>query len=82
MPKRILQGKVISNTADKTVSVLVERRLAHPIYKKFITKSKRYSAHDENNECNIGDKVTIQECRPFSKTKKWAVINREEKQVA
>jgi small subunit ribosomal protein S17 len=73
MPKRILQGTVVSNKTDKTITVLVERRLRHPLYKKFIRCSKKYAAHDENNVCNIGDVVRIVECRPISKTKCWAL---------
>jgi small subunit ribosomal protein S17 len=71
MPKRILQGTVVSNKTDKTITVLVERRLRHPLYKKFIRRSKKYAAHDENNTCQIGDVVRIVECRPISKTKCW-----------
>ena len=74
MPKRILQGTVVSNKMDKTVVVRVERRVMHPIYKKFIRRSKKYSAHDEANRCQIGDVVQIRECRPISKTKTWEVI--------
>jgi len=74
MPRRVLQGVVISDKMDKTVVVDVERRLMHPIYKKFIRRSKRYAAHDENNEAKIGDVVKIRECRPISKRKRWEVI--------
>ncbi len=74
MPKRILQGVVVSDKANKTISVLVERQIAHPIYKKFIRRSKKYAAHDENNVCKIGDKVRIIECAPISKTKTWTVV--------
>jgi small subunit ribosomal protein S17 len=74
MPKRILQGVVVSDKADKTISVLVERKIAHPIYKKFIRRSKKYAAHDENNQCKIGDVVKIIECRPISKSKTWSVL--------
>lgn len=74
MPKRVLQGVVVSDKADKTVVVLVERRVRHPIYKKFIRRSKRYMAHDENNGCKVGDTVSIQECRPLSRRKHWEVI--------
>lgn len=74
MPKRILQGKVVSNAAEKTITVLVERRLKHPLYKKFIRRSKKYAAHDELNQCNVGDIVRIEECRPISKTKTWRLI--------
>lgn len=74
MPRRILHGIVVSDKPHKTVIVRVERRLMHPVYKKFIRRSKKYAAHDENNAYRIGDMVAIQECRPISKTKKWEVI--------
>ena len=74
MPRRVMQGKVVSDKADKTVSVIVERRVMHPLYKKFIKRSKKYSAHDENNTCKTGDNVTIRECKPISKTKKWEIV--------
>lgn len=74
MPRRILQGTVVSDVNDKTVVVRVERRVMHPIYKKFIRSSKRYQAHDQDNRFKVGDQVRIQECRPLSKTKKWAVL--------
>lgn len=74
MPKRILQGVVVSDKMDKTVVVNVERRTQHPLYKKFIRRSKKYVAHDENNNCKEGDIVQIQECRPISKRKTWEVI--------
>ena len=74
MPKRILSGKVVSDKADKTITVLVERRLSHPIYKKFVTNSKKIKAHDVDNKFKIGDKVEIRESLPFSKTKKFEVI--------
>lgn len=74
MPKRILQGTVVSDKGDKTVIVLVERRLKHPLYKKTIRRSKRYAAHDELNKFKIGDEVRIEECRPMSKTKTWSVL--------
>jgi small subunit ribosomal protein S17 len=76
MPKRVLTGRVISDKRDKTVTVLVERRVMHPLYKKFIRRSKKYSAHDEANLCKEGDVVQIEECRPISKTKCWVVIAR------
>ena len=75
MPRRVLQGVVVGDKADKTVTVLVERRLRHPVYKKFVKRSKRYHAHDESNKYKIGDMVRIQECRPLSKTKSWEVIS-------
>jgi len=74
MPKRILQGVVVSDKMDKTVVVRVERRVMHPIYKKFIRRSKKYHAHDEDNVFKSGDTVRIQECRPLSKTKSWEVL--------
>ena len=74
MPKRILQGVVVSDKMEKTVVVRVERRVMHPIYKKFIRRSKKYHAHDENNTFKPGDSVRIRECRPISKTKCWEVI--------
>lgn len=77
MPKRVLQGVVISSKTDKTVTVKVERRFKHPIYKKFIKVSKKYAAHDPNNKFQAGDKVNIIESRPISKTKTWVVINEE-----
>ena len=70
MPKRILQGIVTSDKADKTVTVRVERRFTHPIYKKTVRSSKKCSAHDEQNKCKVGDVVKIVESRPISKTKK------------
>jgi small subunit ribosomal protein S17 len=75
MPKRILQGVVVSDKQDKTIVVRVERRLMHPIYKKFIRRSKKYAAHDEKNTCKIGDVVRIRECRPISKNKTWELIS-------
>jgi small subunit ribosomal protein S17 len=74
MPKRILQGVVVSDKMDKSVTVNVERRTQHPLYKKFIRRSKKYVAHDETNACKEGDIVQIQECRPISKRKSWKVI--------
>ena len=74
MPRKILKGVVVSDKMDKTVVVRVERQVMHPIYKKFIKRAKKYSAHDENNQFKVGDKVSIQECRPISKTKTWEVV--------
>ena len=74
MPRRVLQGLVVSDKGDKTVTVLVERRVMHPVYKKFIKRSKKYRAHDESNTYKTGDVVRIRECRPISKTKSWEVI--------
>jgi small subunit ribosomal protein S17 len=76
MPRRVLTGRVTSDKMDKTVTVLVDRRVMHPLYKKFIRKSKKYAAHDEQNTCKIGDTVRIEECRPISKRKTWLVIER------
>ena len=74
MPKRILQGVVVSDVQDKTVVVRVERRVMHPVYKKFITRSKKYAAHDDVNAHKVGDVVRIQESRPISKSKHWVVV--------
>lgn len=77
MPKRILQGTVVSDKGDKTVVVRVERRIMHPVYKKFITTSKKYSAHDADNRFKAGDMVRIRECQPISKTKSFEVVYEE-----
>jgi len=74
MPRRILTGKVVSNKAEKTITVLVERKIMHPIYKKFVTKSKKFAAHDSQNKFNVGDTVSIQECTPISKNKRFEVL--------
>nr|WP_295462965.1 30S ribosomal protein S17 [Mesorhizobium sp.] len=74
MPKRILQGTVVSDKNDKTVVVRVERRFTHPVMKKTVRMSKKYKAHDENNSCKVGDQVSIQESRPISKDKTWVVV--------
>lgn len=74
MPKRILEGVVTSNACDKTVTVLVTRRVMHPKYKKYVNITKKFHAHDEKNECNIGDHVVICETSPISKTKCWVVV--------
>ncbi|MBV9812137.1 MAG: 30S ribosomal protein S17 [Acetobacteraceae bacterium] len=76
MPRRVLTGRVTSDKMDKTVTVLVTRRVMHPLYKKFIRRSKKYAAHDEANSCHVGDTVRIEECRPISKRKTWMVIER------
>ncbi|MPZ44410.1 MAG: 30S ribosomal protein S17 [Betaproteobacteria bacterium] len=76
---RTLSGRVISDKADKTVTVLVERRVTHPIYGKIIRRSVKLHAHDENNECHTGDIVLIQECRPLSRNKSWRVTQLVEK---
>ena len=72
--KKIRIGVVASNKMDKTISVLVERKLMHPIYGKFVKKSKKFFAHDENNACNIGDLVKIEESRPLSRLKRWRLV--------
>ena len=74
MSKRVLQGVVVSDACDKTVIVRVERRVMHPVYKKFITHSKKYAAHDEDNRWHAGDAVRIEESRPISKRKHWVVL--------
>ncbi len=75
MPKRILTGKVVKKSGDKTISVLVTRQTTHPVYKKIIRVSKKYLAHDKDNKIIVGDSVRIQEIRPISKNKSWEVIN-------
>ncbi len=75
MPRRVLTGKVVSDKMDKTVTVSVERRIMHPVYKKFIKRSKKFHAHDEGNSCKVGDEVSIIECAPVSKSKKWVVVS-------
>ena len=77
MPKRILQGVVVSDKNDKTVVVRVERRFAHPLLQKTVRRSKKYKAHDENNQYKTGDVVSIQECAPISKDKTWIVLHGE-----
>ncbi len=74
MPKRILSGKVVKKSGDKTISVLVTRQTPHPIYKKIIRVSKKYLAHDSDNKIIVGDSVRIQETKPISKNKSWEVI--------
>jgi small subunit ribosomal protein S17 len=74
MPKRVLQGRIVSNKNEKTVVVRVERRFTHPLLKKTVRRSKRYQAHDESNAHQVGDMVFIQESRPISKNKKWVVV--------
>ncbi len=71
---RTVQGKVVSNKMDKSIVVLTERRVKHPVYGKFLSKSSKIHAHDEDNQCSIGDVVTIKECRPISKTKSWTLV--------
>lgn len=74
-----LSGRVINNSMDKTVTVAIERRVRHPLYQKYIRRRTKLHAHDENNECNTGDLVLIEECRPLSKTKSWRLIRVVEK---
>ncbi|VAX03241.1 SSU ribosomal protein S17p (S11e) [hydrothermal vent metagenome] len=74
MPKRILQGEVVSDKNDKTIVVLVERRFKHPLLHKVLRSTKKYHAHDERNNCKVGEIVRIEECRPISKNKTWKVV--------
>lgn len=76
---RTVTGKVVSDKMDKTVTVLIERRVKHPIYGKYITRSSKLHAHDENNECKMGDLVTVVETRPYSKSKTWKLERIEER---
>ena len=76
---RTLTGKVVSDKMDKSIVVKIERRVKHPVYGKYVSKSSKLKAHDENNECKIGDTVTIAESRPLSKTKSWALVKIEER---
>ena len=76
MPRRVLTGRVVSDKMEKTVTVSVDRRVMHPLYKKFIRRSKKYAAHDEHNICKVGDTVRIVECPPISKRKTWTVVER------
>jgi small subunit ribosomal protein S17 len=77
--KRTLTGKVISDKMDKTITIKVERQVKHPLYGKFIKRSTKVHAHDETNECKMGDTVTVAECRPLSKTKSWQLVEVVEK---
>jgi len=74
MPKRILQGEVVSDKNDKTVVVLVERRFKHPLLHKVVRRTKKYHAHDEGNMSKVGEIVRIEECRPISKNKTWKIV--------
>lgn len=76
MPKRVLQGTVVSDKGDKTVVVKVERRFTHPLFKKTVRRTKNYHAHDEGNVFKVGDVVLIQESRPISRTKSWVVLEK------
>ena len=80
--ERVLTGKVVSNSRNKTIAVLVERKVRHPIYKKYIKRSTKVHAHDEKNECGLGDVVRVSESKPFSKTKNWALVEVVEKSVS
>ncbi|NOR51251.1 MAG: 30S ribosomal protein S17 [Gammaproteobacteria bacterium] len=71
---RTVSGRVVSDKMDRTITVLVERKVKHPLYGKFIKRSTKFHAHDEKNECNTGDMVTIKQCRPISKTKSWKLV--------
>jgi len=79
---RTLTGRIVSDKMNKTVTVLVERRVKHPVYGKFLTKSSKIKAHDESNDAKTGDLVTIAECRPVSKDKAWKLINVDERAAA
>ena len=76
---RTVQGTVVSNKMDKTVVVAIVRQVKHPIYGKFIKRTTKLHAHDENNQCNMGDVVTLRECRPLSKNKSWTLVDVVEK---
>ena len=76
---RTVTGKVVSDKMNKSITVLFERRVKHPVYGKYITRSSKLHAHDEQNECNMGDLVTIQESKPMSKTKNWTLVKIENK---
>ncbi len=78
MPRRVLQGVVVSDAADKTVVVRVDRRVQHPVYKKYVVRSKKFMAHDEKNRFKVGDVVRIRECRPLSRRKRWEVVTEDE----
>lgn len=78
---RSISGRVVSDKMDKSITVAIERKVPHPLYGKFIRRRTKLHAHDENNECGIGDLVTIEECRPMSKTKSWRLVKVMEKAV-
>lgn len=78
MPRRVLEGSVVSAKNDKTITVLVERRFMHPVYKKYIKNADKFTAHDEANQYKEGDRVSIIECRPISKSKRWTVVTGDE----
>lgn len=76
MPKRVLQGTVVSDKSSQTITVLVERRFMHPLYKKVVRRTKKFRAHDADNSAAIGDVVRIEECKPISKTKSWTLLDK------
>ncbi len=78
---RTVTGRVVSDKMDKTITVLIERRVKHPVYRKYITRSSKLHAHDENNECRTGDLVTVRETRPLSRTKTWTLVRIDERPV-
>ncbi|MFV1997702.1 MAG: 30S ribosomal protein S17 [Acidiferrobacterales bacterium] len=80
--RRVVDGRVVSDKMDKSITILVERRVRHPVYGKFIGRSTKLHAHDENNECKEGDMVQIEECRPLSKSKSWRLVKVLEKVTA
>ena len=77
MPKRVMQGTVVSDKGEKTVVVRVDRQFVHPLVKKVVRRSKKFAAHDESNACKVGDLVRIEECRPISKRKRWMVLSED-----
>ena len=79
---RTLTGRIVSDKMDKTITVMIERRVKHPVYGKILTKSSKIKAHDEANDANTGDLVTIAECRPVSKDKSWKLVNIDERATA
>jgi small subunit ribosomal protein S17 len=79
---RTLSGRIVSDKMDKTITVLVERRVKHPVYGKILTKSSKIKAHDDSNDASMGDLVTIAECRPVSKDKAWKLVNIDERATA
>ena len=79
--RRTLQGRVVGNKATQTITVLIERKVKHPLYKKFISRSTKVHAHDANDECGIGDTVVVEQCRPLAKTKRWRLVEVIEKQA-
>jgi small subunit ribosomal protein S17 len=78
---RIISGRVVSDKMDKTITVLIERRVKHPMYGKYLTRSSKVHAHDEKNECRTGDLVTVRETRPLSRTKTWTLVSIDERPV-